>query len=302
MPNHHSNSIEIAIDLLISKWKYKLTKTDVDLPNNSNEFNQIIEGILSEIDRDKIQSIPALMGCEGVLPREMSLVGIKSSSSYDHKSVEEFLTIFEKIYFNLLFKSLFKYDWCLLYDKRKYSQEIVKINLLLNGLGGKTITECQSLDYRGIGIVTPNNKKIAHLALWLESYFKIPIKLEYAVPQTVLLEHESLTKLGLINHVLGVDSLLGKYGFQYADRVNVIINIETEKQYSEWLNDPQRIKLIYQTSNFYFKMNVQINIKMNISSVLIEKSYKNNRVRQKRQLAVNCFLGLINKQKVQISL
>lgn len=121
-------------------------------------------------------------------------------------------------------------------------------------------------------------------------------------PQTVLLETESLTQLGLINHVLGVDSLLGKYGFQYADRVNIIINIETEKQYSEWLSDPQRIRLIHQTSNFYFKMNVQINIKMNISSILIEKFYKNNRVRQKRQLAVNCFLGLINKQKIQVSL
>lgn len=302
MPNHHSNSVETAIDLLISKWKNKLTKTDIYLSNNSNEFNHIIEEILSEIDKDNIQSIPALMGCEGALPREMSLVGIKSSSSYDHKSVEKFLAIFEKTHFNLLFKSLFKYDWCLLYDKKKYSQKIIKINKLLNGLGGRSITECQSLDYRGIGIVTPKNKKLAHLDLWLESYFKIPIKVEYAIPQTVLLETESLTQLGLINHVLGVDSLLGKYGFQYADRVNVIINIETEKQYSEWLSDPQRIRLIHQTSNFYFKMNVQINIKMNISSILIEKFYKSNRVRQKRQLAVNCFLGLINKQKIQVSL
>lgn len=302
MSKPYSDTLNLT-DLLL-RWKNELknSSSHKDIMPIIDNKKALLKPL--EIAHHKKSAIPALMGTDGCLPREMSLAGIISEFEKGNKSVSDFFAIFEKYYLNLLYKSQFKYNWSLLYEQQAISDKTSKLSLLLNSLCRKTTqkTQFQSFYYRGISIFTPSNKRLKNLKYWLESYFSMSFSLQYATPKNQHIESQDITRLSENNSLLGVNTLLGNQCSLYGDRIDILIEVKSITEYHDWREDSERIRLIYDACHFYYKMEAKFNIKIRVPSEVINQENRINKSHYKTQLGINAFLGEIRDAIIEISL
>jgi type VI secretion system protein ImpH len=174
------------------------------------EINEITDDFTGDQKREVIVNFMGMVGPQGVLPAHYTEL-VMDRVRYRDNSLYAFLDIFTHRAVSLFFRAWEKYRFPVSYERGKddfteFLFDFAGLGTL--GLRGKLHLDDESLlPYTGLIAQKPHS--VSAIEQILADYFSVPAEIKQFAGQWLVLDEESITRLGEANSQLGWNTVLG---------------------------------------------------------------------------------------------
>jgi type VI secretion system protein ImpH len=268
------------------------TRIGLDFPASElHELSEKYDEKTGEKHLELIVNFMGMTGASGVLPTHYTELVADRVRHRDH-TLHDFLDLFTHRAVSLFYRAWKKYRFPVSYEsgKDEFTEYLFDfIGLGTNGLRGKLFLDDESLLPYG-GLIAQKPHSSSAIRNLISDYFGVPAEIQQFKGQWLRLDHESITKLGQENSVLGDTAIIGTRFWDDQSKFRLVLGSLTFKEFQSFLPNGTAYKPACAILRFMVGQELDFDIQLRLKAKEVPGTVLTTRAMRRPMLGWTSFL------------
>jgi type VI secretion system protein ImpH len=256
-----------------------------------HELNQKYDEIADQEKVEMFINFMGMLGIVGAMPMPYTELAV-DRARYGDTSLWSFLDIFTHRSVSSFYRAWEKYRFPVQYERGNddFTAYLFDfIGLGTRGLRGRMDLDDESLLPYG-GLIAQRPHSATALEQILADYFRIKAKVIQFYGQWLILDNESITRIGTANNALGLNTIVGTQVWDYQSKFRVVLGALTFREFQAFLPSGTAYKPMLSVINFMIGGELDFDVQLKLKAKEVPSCILTTRAKRRPMLGWTSWL------------